>query len=85
MKSNIVKRSVMIDGRSTSISLEDAFWEEFKKIASDWNLTAYQLVTDIEAKYPHLNLSSTLRLFVLENVRRNRNRKMPETGSAASP
>ena len=84
MKSNIVKRSVMIDGRSTSISLEDAFWEEFKKIARDWNLTAYQLVTDIEAKYPHLNLSSTLRLFVLENVRQSRAPKMSDAGSALS-
>jgi len=85
MKSNIVKRSVMIDGRSTSISLEDAFWEEFKKIARDWNLTAYQLVTVIEAEYPHLNLSSTLRLFVLENVRRDRSPKLPESSSAISP
>jgi predicted DNA-binding ribbon-helix-helix protein len=84
MRSNIVKRSINIDGRSTSISLEDAFWEEFKKIAHDWNLTAYQLVTDIEAKYPHLNLSSTLRLFVLENVRRNRGQQIPNNSSALS-
>ncbi|MDQ0393238.1 ribbon-helix-helix domain-containing protein [Labrys monachus] len=83
MKSNIVKRSIVIDGRSTSISLEDAFWEELKRIARDWNLTAYQLVTDIEAKYPHFNLSSTLRLFVLENVRRGQGPHMSGNSSAS--
>jgi predicted DNA-binding ribbon-helix-helix protein len=33
MKSQVVKRSVVIDGHKTSISLEDAFWNNLKAIA----------------------------------------------------
>ncbi|MDQ0395200.1 ribbon-helix-helix domain-containing protein [Labrys monachus] len=75
MKSNIIKRSVKIDGRSTSISLENAFWEELKRIAAEKNITTYRLVTDISVDSPHFNLSSAIRLFVLEHARRNRRAK----------
>lgn len=78
MKSNIVKRSVKIDGRSTSISLENAFWEEFKKIAAEKNLTAYQLVTDINVQHSDFNLSSAIRLYVLEHVRSRRVARISE-------
>jgi predicted DNA-binding ribbon-helix-helix protein len=33
MKSSIIKRSVVIGGHKTSVSLEDAFWSDLKKIA----------------------------------------------------
>lgn len=78
MKSNIVKRSVKIDGRSTSISLENAFWEEFKKIAAEQGFTAYQLVTNINAEFPHYNLSSAIRLYVLEQVRGRQAERMSD-------
>jgi predicted DNA-binding ribbon-helix-helix protein len=33
MKSSVIKRSIVIDGHKTSVSLEDAFWDDLKKIA----------------------------------------------------
>ena len=45
MKSSVVKRSVVIDGHKTSVSLEDAFWTELKKIAHAQQLTLSELVT----------------------------------------
>ena len=48
MKSPIVKRSVVIKGHKTSISLEDAFWSELKTIASGQRLTLSALVTTVD-------------------------------------
>jgi predicted DNA-binding ribbon-helix-helix protein len=67
MKSSIVKRSVKIDGRTTSVSLEDAFWSALKEIASGRGMTLAELVTSINAKREHPNLSSGIRLFVLDH------------------
>ncbi|HWP15437.1 MAG TPA: ribbon-helix-helix domain-containing protein, partial [Xanthobacteraceae bacterium] len=62
MKSSpIVKRSVVISGHKTSISLEDAFWTEIKTIASHRNTTISDLVTHIDRdKEEASNLSSAL-------------------------
>jgi predicted DNA-binding ribbon-helix-helix protein len=66
MKSPIVKRSVVIKGHKTSISLEDAFWSELKAIASDQRLTLSALVTLVDDGRGEIgNLSSALRCFVL--------------------
>ena len=64
------KRSVLIAGHPTSVSLEDAFWAELKKIAGECDLTLSQLITDVKYRDSHANLSSALRQFVLESVRR---------------
>ena len=68
MKS-IVKRSVVLAGRQSSVSLEDEFWNALKKIANDRSVTTSELVSDINAQRQHGNLSSMLRLFVLEYYR----------------
>ena len=65
VKSSIVKRSVIIAGQKTSVSLEDAFWEGLKDIAKARRTTLSDLVTSIDTDREHGNLSSTLRLFVL--------------------
>ena len=66
MKSPIVKRSVVIKGHKTSISLEDAFWSELKTIASGQRLTLSALVTTVDDSRGEVgNLSSALRCFVL--------------------
>jgi predicted DNA-binding ribbon-helix-helix protein len=65
MKSTVVKRSVKIDGHTTSVSLEDAFWSALKEIARGRKMTSAELVTLINAKREHPNLSSAIRLFVL--------------------
>ena len=69
MKSLVVKRSVRLRGRKTSVSLEDEFWNALKKIASDRHATLSELVGDLDAQRQRGNLSSALRLFVLEYYR----------------
>jgi predicted DNA-binding ribbon-helix-helix protein len=66
MKSLVIKRSVIIDGRKTSISLEDEFWMSLRKIADERGETLTQLMTGIDARRKAANLSSCLRIFVLE-------------------
>jgi predicted DNA-binding ribbon-helix-helix protein len=67
MISSVVKRSVKIDGHTTSVSLEDAFWSALKEIARGRNMTLAELATSINAKREHPNLSSAIRLFVLDH------------------
>ena len=69
MKSSIIKRSVIIDGHKTSVSLEDAFWSDLKEIAHRHQSTLSKLVTQIDETRQQGNLSSAIRLFVLEHIR----------------
>ena len=69
MKSPVVKRSIVIAGHKTSVSLEDAFWKGLKDIAGDRNLTLSDLVATIDTDRQHGNLSSAIRLFVLDHYR----------------
>ena len=69
MKSPIIKRAIMIDGRKTSISLEDAFWSGLKEIARAERATVSKLITKIDKTREQGNLSSAVRLFVLDRVR----------------
>jgi predicted DNA-binding ribbon-helix-helix protein len=69
MKSPVIKRSVVIDGHKTSISLEDAFWSSLKAIAQAQGATVAQTVTTIDKTREQGNLSSAVRLFVLDYVR----------------
>ena len=66
MKSLILKRSVVIAGHRTSISLEDAFWKELKEIASLRKMALSELIGTIDTERTHANLSSAIRLFVLD-------------------
>jgi predicted DNA-binding ribbon-helix-helix protein len=65
MKSTVVKRSIVVAGHKTSVSLEDAFWESLKDIAKARRVTLPDLVGGIDTNREHGNLSSALRLFVL--------------------
>jgi predicted DNA-binding ribbon-helix-helix protein len=69
MKSPIVKRSIMIAGHRTSISLEDAFWRGLKEIAAKHEMSVQNVVAAVHGGRHRGNLSSTLRLFVLEYYR----------------
>jgi predicted DNA-binding ribbon-helix-helix protein len=69
MKSSITKRSIIIDGHKTSVSLEDRFWSDLKEIAHAQEATLSELVTKIDhARQRRGNLSSAIRLFVFEHV-----------------
>ena len=74
MKSSVVKRSIVISGHKTSVSLEDPFWTDLKKIAQDRQVTLSELVTKIDGAREQSNLSSAIRLFVLRHVRKEAKR-----------
>ena len=65
MKSTISKRSIIIAGRRTSVSLEDAFWNALREIAVGRGATLSDLVASIDVARERPNLSSAIRLFVL--------------------
>jgi len=69
MKSPVVKRSIVIAGHKTSVSLEDAFWQGLKQIAAGRNMTLSDLVAAIDHDRSQGNLSSAIRLFVLDHYR----------------
>jgi predicted DNA-binding ribbon-helix-helix protein len=69
MKSPVVKRSIVIAGHKTSVSLEDAFWRGLKEIAGSRDMTLSDLVATIDSERRHGNLSSAIRLFVLDHYR----------------
>jgi predicted DNA-binding ribbon-helix-helix protein len=69
MKSTVVKRSIVVAGHKTSVSLEDAFWNGLKEIVRERHMTLSELVAEIDAQRQLGNLSSALRLFVLEFYR----------------
>ena len=84
MKSPVVKRSVVVAGHKTSVSLEDEFWRGLKEIAGGRHVTLSDLVATINSERRHGNLSSAIRLFVLDFYRRqlvdlNKGAEQPQT------
>ena len=69
MKSSVIKRSIVIEGHKTSVSLEDGFWGELKEIAQNLNTTLSNIIGEIDLNRQQGNLSSAIRLFVLDGVR----------------
>jgi predicted DNA-binding ribbon-helix-helix protein len=67
MRSAVVKRSIVIAGHKTSVSLEAAFWTALKDIAAGRQQTVSALVGAIDAERKQGNLSSAIRLFVLDH------------------
>lgn len=69
MSSTVVKRSIVIAGHRTSISLEDSFWKALKQIAKQRGETLSDIVAAIDDKRQGGNLSSAIRVFVLDHYR----------------
>jgi predicted DNA-binding ribbon-helix-helix protein len=69
MKSLVVKRSVVVADHKTSVSVEDAFWNGLKEIARGRNISLSELIEAIDSERRHDNLSSAIRLFVLDFYR----------------
>ncbi len=65
----LVKRSVSIAGHRTSVSLEDAFWDELRVIAAERAMPVAALIAAIDGVRDGANLSSAIRVFVLGAVR----------------
>jgi len=68
-KSQVFKRNIRLEGHRTSVSLETAFWDELKSIADAQGVRIGQLIAAIDSERQHNNLSSVLRLFVLDYYR----------------
>jgi predicted DNA-binding ribbon-helix-helix protein len=66
MKSPVVKRSIVVASHKTSVSLEQAFWNGMKEISALRNMTLSELVGEIDGNRQRGNLSSAIRLFVLD-------------------
>lgn len=69
-ESHIKKRSIVINGRKTSVSLEDEFWGCLSEIASLESKTLQQIISESVASEPDSNRSSAIRLSVLRHYRR---------------
>lgn len=68
-KSLVIKRSIVVGGHKTSVSLEDDFWAALREIALRDRATLSGLVGSIDSQRRHGNLSSAVRLFVLNDYR----------------
>jgi len=69
MKSSIVKRSVIIGGHKTSVSLEAPFWDGLKEIAEHRRMSLSTLLHDIDTGRDNANLSSAIRIYVFGHFR----------------
>jgi predicted DNA-binding ribbon-helix-helix protein len=67
LKSLVSKRSIVIEGHKTSVSLEDDFWNALKRIAHERDETLPHLIASINANRQSANLSSIIRVFVLRH------------------
>jgi predicted DNA-binding ribbon-helix-helix protein len=82
MKSSVVKRSIVVAGHKTSVSLEDEFWRGLKEIAGGRDMTLSDLVATIDTGRQQGNLSSAIRLFVLDFYRKQLS-DLKEAGDSA--
>ena len=67
----VIKRSIVRDGHKSSVSLENQFWDALREIAGGKNMTVSDLVATIDHGGNRGNLSSAIRVFVLDHFRRS--------------
>jgi predicted DNA-binding ribbon-helix-helix protein len=65
----VAKRSILLAGHKTSVSLEEQFWNALKEIAREKGMSVSALVLRVDSAREIGNLSSALRTFVLEHYR----------------
>jgi predicted DNA-binding ribbon-helix-helix protein len=85
--SSVIKRSVIRNGHKSSISLEDQFWDALREIADQQHIAISALVATIDHGRTTNNLSSAIRVFVLDHFRRNdhtRNKSEPPGSAVAA-
>ena len=69
LKTLVCKRSVKLDGRRTSVSIENEFWDGLREIAGGQRLSISELVNQIARNRDNINLSSSIRLYVFNHFR----------------
>jgi predicted DNA-binding ribbon-helix-helix protein len=82
---HVVKHSLVIAGHRTSISIEDAFWRRLSRIAAERGVSVNALAAVIDASRGDANLSSALRVFVLEAESASCFEAAPDGRSRRSP
>ena len=80
LPSPVVKRSVTIGDHNTSVTLEDGFWRALGEIAAIQNLRVSELVSRIDKDRQNKNLSSAIRVFVLDHYRQSASANRQEPG-----
>ncbi len=78
MNSKIIKRSVRIAGHATSVSVEQPFWEELQKIADQKGKSLNKMIAEIDAARGTSNLSSAIRLYILNELKNSTATNLPE-------
>jgi len=81
----VAKRSVVIAGHKTSISLEPSFWNALKEVARIKQSTLSDLVNEIDCARTDANLSSALRVFVFEYFRGRHPNGRAQSSAGGSP
>jgi predicted DNA-binding ribbon-helix-helix protein len=69
MKTAVIKRSIVVDGHKTSVSLEDEFWDGLREVADRENVSLSTVVGQIDHDRTSCNLSSAIRVFVFNRLR----------------
>jgi len=69
MKTAVIKHSIFVNGRKTSVSLENEFWAGLHEIAESKNTNAAKLVGEIDRRRNTVNLSSAIRIYVYNYFR----------------
>jgi len=82
VQSAVIKRSIVLAGHRTSVSIEDEFWFALKEIANRKATTLSALVAQIDSKRTHNNLSSAVRQYVLAHYRERTAWPVPTAVSA---
>lgn len=84
MQSVVVKHSIVIAGHKTSISLEDEFWKGLKQVGKAQKITLSELVAGIKSQPGRGNLSSAIRIFVLDHFRAQLSELLARSADAGS-
>ena len=69
-KSAVIKRSILINGHKTSVSLENEFWSGLHDVARSMNVPAAKLVEQLDRDSDNVNLSSAIRVFVFNQLKK---------------
>lgn len=69
MTARPVKHSLTLRGHRTSVSLEEEFWQEFRRIAKDKGQTINGLAIEIDEARGDVGLASAIRVFVLNALK----------------
>jgi predicted DNA-binding ribbon-helix-helix protein len=85
MKTAIIKRSIVLDGHKTSVSLENEFWEGLREIAERNRANISMLVRQIDHDRKNGNLSSAIRVYVFNHFRARANGLPPMSPEAPRP